>query len=160
MYQVHNGLLYLWISNRWRNCHMNHCEMITYEHPTHMNSCEINYLWISNRRCNDDVMQHEPLWEKQILFIHTLWYANLKIIPSQKFTQTSDEKLIINKVESINFYTYSGGGKAVSWRIFTQQLSICATNISSTVFIAQKDFWCKARSLWAPRRSVKLPYIT
>ena len=55
----------LWMFNRWRNRHMNHCGTITCEYSTHMNSCETNYLWISNRRRNDDVMQHEPLWKKR-----------------------------------------------------------------------------------------------
>ena len=45
-----------------------HCETITYEYSTHTNSCETNYLWIFNRRCIDDVMQHKPLWKKRIPF--------------------------------------------------------------------------------------------
>ena len=39
---------------------------IDYEYSTRMNRCETNYLWIFNRRRNDDVMQHEQLWKKRI----------------------------------------------------------------------------------------------
>ena len=41
---------------------------IDYEYSTRMNRCETNYLWIFNRRRNDDVMQHEQLWKKRIPF--------------------------------------------------------------------------------------------
>ena len=47
MYQVRDRLLYLWIFNRWCNCHMNRCEM--------------DYLWIFDRWCNRHMNSCEPL---------------------------------------------------------------------------------------------------
>ena len=35
MYHVRDGLLYLWIFDRWRYRHMNRCETINYEYSTH-----------------------------------------------------------------------------------------------------------------------------